>query len=69
MKMTEKTTDKSKPELLRMLHERMQKEQKSYRKWILSQSKEEILKLAPQYYVREQAVKEIGLVFIFIDGF
>lgn len=58
--MTEKTTDKSKPELLRMLHERMQKEQKSYRKWILSQSKEEILKLAPQYYVREQAVKEIG---------
>ena len=61
-KMTEKTTDKSKPELLRMLHERMQKEQKSYRKWILSQSKEEILKLAPQYYVREQTVKEIGKI-------
>ena len=43
-----------------MLHERMRKEQQTYRKWLLSQNKEEVLKLAPQYYVREQAVKEIG---------
>ena len=56
--MTEKTTDNSKPELLRMLHERMRKEQKRYHKWLLNQSKEEILELAPQYYVREQVIKE-----------
>ena len=58
--MAEITTDKGKTELLRMLHERMRKEQQKYRKWLLSQNKEEILKLAPQYYVQEQAVKEIG---------
>lgn len=45
-----------------MLHERMKKEQQKYRKWLLAQSKEEILKLAQQYYVREQAVKEIGKI-------
>lgn len=53
-------TEKSKKELLHILHERMQKEQRKYRKWLLSQKKEEILKLAPQYYVREQIIKEIG---------
>ena len=53
-------TEKSKEELLMMLHERMQKEQQKYRKWLLSQRKNEILKMAPQYYVREQAIKEIG---------
>jgi len=52
--------EKSKTELLKILHERMQKEQQEYRKWLLSQSKNEILKLAPQYYVREQVIKEIG---------
>ena len=53
-------TEKSKEELLQMLHERMKKEQQEYRKWLLSQSKKEILNLAPQYYVREQVIKEIG---------
>ena len=52
-------TEKTKTELLKILHERMQKEQQKYRKWLLSQSKKEILNLAPQYYVREQVVKEI----------
>ena len=53
-------TEKSKEELLKILHERMQKEQQEYRKWLLAQRKNEILKLTPQFYVREQAVKEIG---------
>ena len=53
-------TEKSKEELLHILHERMQKEQQKYRKWLLSQRKNEILKLAPQFYVREQVIKEIG---------
>ena len=53
-------TEKSKEELLKILHERMQKEQQEYRKWLLAQRKNEILKLAPQYYVREQVIKEIG---------
>ena len=58
--MAEIKSDIEKTVLLRMLHERMRKEQQTYRKWLLSQNKEEVLKLAPQYYVREQAVKEIG---------
>ena len=54
--MTAIITDKSKPEFLRMLHEQVREEQWKYRKWLLKQNKLDILKLAPHYYVREQAL-------------